>query len=181
MPIHPIASQAWTFAVILPLIIGHKIPDEDIHWDCFLLLLQIIQLCTAKVSSLSSALFLASLVDQHHQTFVDCYPGVNVLPKMHYMVHLCEQILRYSKQAFVACYMFYRLGPLVTSWCMRMEAKNSYFKQIAKRTNNFKNISFSVASRHQKLLCGYLQSRRFFTYDDVEIGPCEFSFTPTKY
>ena len=81
------------FAVILPLIIGHKIPEEDIHWECFLLLAQIIQLCTAKVSSVSSALFLASL-DQHHQTFVDCYPGVNVLPKMHYMVHLCEQILR---------------------------------------------------------------------------------------
>ena len=90
----PIASQAWTLAVILPLIIGHKIPHEDIHWECFLLLVQIIQLCTAKVSSLSSALFLASLVDQHHQMFVDCYPGVNVLPKMHYMVHLSDQILR---------------------------------------------------------------------------------------
>ena len=77
----------------------------------------------------------------------------------------------------VACYTFYRLGPLVTSWCMRLEAKNSYFKQIARRTNNFKNISFSVASRHQKLLCGYLQSRHFFAFDNVEIGPCEFVFT----
>ena len=101
---YPIASQAWTFAVILPLIIGHKIPEEDIHWDCFLLLLQIIQLCSAKVSSLSSALFLASLVNQHHQSFVNCHPGVNILPKMHYMVHLCEQILRYCKHAYCACY-----------------------------------------------------------------------------
>ena len=94
--LYSVASQAWTFAVILPLIIGHKVPDEDIHWECFLLLLQIIQLCTAKVSSVSSALFLASLVDQHHQIFVNCYPGVNLLPKMHYMVHFSEQILRYK-------------------------------------------------------------------------------------
>ena len=105
MQIYHIASQAWTFAVILPLIIGQKIPEEDLHWECFLLLLQIIQLCTAKVSSPSSALILASLIDQHHQTFVNCYPGVNILPKMHYMVHLCEQILRYCKDA-CCCFLY---------------------------------------------------------------------------
>ena len=77
-------------------------------------------------------------------------------------------------------YIFYRLGPLVKSWCMRMKAKNSYFKQITRITNNFKNISLSVTSRHQKLLCGYLQSKKFFAFNDVEIGPCEFLFTPIK-
>ena len=49
-----------------------------------------------------------------------------------------------------------RLGPLITSWCMHMEAKNSYFKQVARR--------------HQKLLCAYLQGRNFFTYDELECG-----------
>lgn len=70
--------------------------------------------------------------------------------------------------------LIYRLGPLVTSWCMRMEAKNSYLKQIARVGNNFKNISYSVASRHQRLLCGYLQSKHFFSFDEVESGPCKF-------
>ena len=116
MQMYFIASQAWTFAVILPLIIGHEILDEDIHWEWFLLLLQTIQLCTAKVSSLSSALFLASPVDQHHQTFVDCYPGVNILPKMHYMVHLCEQILRYCKHAY--CCLLYILYIGTTRYIM---------------------------------------------------------------
>jgi len=55
----------------------------------------------------------------------------------------------------------YRLGPLTTSWCMRMEAKNSYFKRIAQQ-GNFKNIALNVAHRHQKLMCAILQSDDFF-------------------
>ena len=66
----------------------------------------------------------------------------------------------------------HRLGPLTASWCMCMEAKNSYFKQIA-RMGNFKNIAYSVAKRHQRLLCSSLQGK-FFSYDDLECGPCRF-------
>ena len=55
----------------------------------------------------------------------------------------------------------YRLGSLTTSWCMRMEAKNSYFKRVAQQ-GNFKNIALSVARRHQKLMCALLQSDDFF-------------------
>ena len=62
------------------------------------------------------------------------------------------------------------VGPLVNAWCMRMEAKNSYFKRIA-QIRNFKNLSFSIAKRHQRLICGYLQGK-FFTYDELQSGPC---------
>ena len=61
---------------------------------------------------------------------------------------------------------------MVISWCMRMEAKNSYFKKIA-RIGNFKNIPYSVAKRHQRLLCAYLQGQ-FFTHDELQCGPCEY-------
>jgi hypothetical protein len=44
---------------------------------------------------------------------------------------------------------------------MRMEAKNSYFKRIA-QLGNFKNIALSVARRHQKLVCAYLNDTNFF-------------------
>ena len=44
---------------------------------------------------------------------------------------------------------------------MRMEAKNSYFKRIAQQ-GNFKNIALSVAKRHQKLMCAFLNSDDFF-------------------
>ena len=42
---------------------------------------------------------------------------------------------------------------------MRMEAKNAYFKRIARR--------------HQQLMCGYLQNK-FFNFWDLECGPCNF-------
>lgn len=50
-----------------------------------------------------------------------------------------------------------------------MEAKHAYFKQVAKSCN-FKNVPYSVARRHQGLLCAYLQSTIFF---DTELvcGP----------
>lgn len=60
------------------------------------------------------------------------------------------------------------------TWCMRMEAKNGYFKQIL-RIGNFKNLPFSVAHRHQRLLCANLQDK-FFLYDHLECGPCKFNF-----
>ena len=45
--------------------------------------------------------------------------------------------------------------------CMRMEAKNSYFKRIA-QLGNFRNIPLSVAGRHQKLMCAFINSSDFF-------------------
>ena len=61
------------------------------------------------------------------------------------------------------------MGPLTSTWCLRMEAKNSYFKRIA-QIGNFRNIAFSVAKRHQRLACAYLQSTKFFS--EYEVGPC---------
>ena len=61
-----------------------------------------------------------------------------------------------------------RVGPLISSWSMRMEAKNSYFKAIA-CISNFKNIAYSVAKRHQLLLCAELQKADFFSCD-MEYG-----------
>ena len=60
----------------------------------------------------------------------------------------------------------------MNSWCMRMEAKNSYFKRVA-QIGNFKNLPYSVARRHQRLLCGFLQGK-FFDYEDLEFGPCKY-------
>ncbi len=56
---------------------------------------------------------------------------------------------------------------------MRMEAKNSYFKGVG-IIGNFRNISYSVVSRHQKLICAYLQAGRFFTYDELLCGPRKY-------
>lgn len=63
----------------------------------------------------------------------------------------------------------YRTGPLINSWCMRMEAKNSSCKQAA-MSSNFKNVSYSVAKRHQRHLCAQLQSGTFLDRE-LQCGP----------
>ena len=63
----------------------------------------------------------------------------------------------------------FRAGPLISTWCMRMEGKNSYFKRVA-QCSNFKNVPYTVARRHQRLLCAYLQSHQFFNISK-DYGP----------
>lgn len=96
----------WTLATCLPLIIGHYVPEDDIHWECYLLLVQISKYCTAKVTSKVSVAYLRALIDQHHQEFRKCYPDASITPKMHYMVHFPQQMLRYVQimcNSLVSC------------------------------------------------------------------------------
>ena len=78
-----------------------------------------------------------------------CYMHLHVFALLHICIYHC------------------RLGPLTSSWCMRMEAKNSYFKRITQQ-GNFKNIALSVARRHQKLMCAYLNSDNFFEREIIK-------------
>ena len=56
---------------------------------------------------------------------------------------------------------------------MRYEAKHCYFKRLAQSLNNFINLPFSLASRHQQYQC-YLNTT---TKDlpgcvgDIDVGP----------
>ena len=66
----------------------------------------------------------------------------------------------------------FRTGPLIGTWCMRMEGKNSYFKRAA-QSSKFKNVSYTAAKKHQRLLCAYLQSDNLFDRS-LECGPGTF-------
>ena len=69
-------------------------PHDDETWECFLYLLDIIQLCTARTASSSQARYLEALIHDHHCQFCRCYSEANIIPKMHYMVHFPQQITR---------------------------------------------------------------------------------------
>ena len=85
------AAQMWALAINLPLMVGDRVPPDDEKWECFLLLLDILQVCTSKVASSSLAGYLEALICAHHQGFVH---AASFIPKMHYMVHFVQQILR---------------------------------------------------------------------------------------
>jgi len=68
--------------------------------------------------------------------------------------------------------IFYSLGPMVRSWCMRYEAKHRYFKQLAGVLGNFTNVAYSLAMRHQRLQCLKVDSLGTFC--------CEFLHKPVE-
>ncbi len=84
----------WNLTINLPLIIGHKVPKDHACWESFLVLIEIVQFCTAKVALPAHSSILATLIEEHHQLFRQCYPNASITPKMHYMVHFPQQILR---------------------------------------------------------------------------------------
>lgn len=77
------AAQMWALAINLPLMIGDKVPLNNEKWECYLLLLDILQICTSRVASSAQAGYLEALIYDHHHLFARCYPGANIIPKLH--------------------------------------------------------------------------------------------------
>ena len=78
----------WLLGRILPAMVGHLLPIDDQHWTNFLLLLQIVDYLLAPSVTVDECAYLQILIQEHHQQFVKLYPGHNITPKMHYMVHM---------------------------------------------------------------------------------------------
>ncbi|XP_068747232.1 uncharacterized protein [Montipora capricornis] len=151
------AAQMWCLARMLPILVGDLIPDGDENWENFLCLLRIEEIVFSPVASTRLAAYLAVLVEQYLDEFKELHDRP-LIPKHHNMVHYPRQIIR--------------RGPLVRNWVMRFEAKHNYFKKLVDKINNFKNITYSLAKRHQALQAYLLQaSAGNFLRNSLEVGP----------
>ena len=84
----------WCLARLLPLMIGHRVAEDNEHWKNFLLLLSILDIVFAPVVSTDCVAYLKVLINEHHEHFRVLYPTCSIIPKMHYMVHNPECIER---------------------------------------------------------------------------------------
>ena len=84
----------WNLAVYLPLMIGDLVPESNEEWECFLLLLEISQICVSSLFSVDLVTYLAFLIEMYLSSFCKCYPHKNILPKQHYLLHFPSQILK---------------------------------------------------------------------------------------
>ena len=89
-----LASQVWTLGRYLPLLIGDLIPSNNLNWECFLHLHDILGICMSPCISPATISYLSELIQIHHSLFTECYPSVTMTPRFHYMVHFPEQINR---------------------------------------------------------------------------------------
>jgi len=88
-----LASQMWNLAVCLPLMVGDLVPHTDEEWECFLLLLDVLQICVSPGVSVDLVEYLTVLIEMYLSAFRKCYPDKNIIPKQHYMTHFPSQIL----------------------------------------------------------------------------------------
>ena len=130
------AAQMWELSRILPLVLEGITDSESPQWSCFMSLLEIMGICFAQKITYNLILNLKRIVKEHLIIFKETY-GARILPKQHYLVHLPTQMMMF--------------GPLIRTWCMRFEAKHAYFKDIMRRTKNFKNLPLSLAKRHRQM------------------------------
>lgn len=84
----------WCLGRFLPLMIGSYIPAGDENWSLFLILLEIVDIVFAEVTTTAKAAYLRDLITDHHCRFVQLYPNCSVIPKMHYILHYPRTMVR---------------------------------------------------------------------------------------
>ena len=69
--------------------------EDDDHWKLFQILLEITDLVLSPVVTERSIGILEGLIEEHHHTFLQLYPGRSVIPKMHYLVHYPSHMFKW--------------------------------------------------------------------------------------
>lgn len=159
------ASQMLLLVRVLPLLIGDKISTDDPHWCCFLLLRKTLDIVLSPIVSTNQISSLKLLIKEHHTRYVALYGLDAYIPKMHFLLHYPEQIER--------------LGPMIRAWTIRHEAKLNFFKQ-ASRIANFKNVSLSLANRHQRWMC-YMMASNSLLRSSLQCGPAKQGCSGISY
>lgn len=142
------ASQNWTLLRLLAVLIGFKIPEDNVIWNFFLQLKLITEISLSPIFTIGHIDLLQSEIWHHLEDFKHLFPESRLKPKHHFLMHYPQHIINF--------------GPLVSYWCMRFEAKHKILKDIARQANQFRNVPYTLSFRHQLAQCFYHQSSQGF-------------------
>ncbi len=145
------AIQSWCLLRNTPLIFGDLVNTDNGYWNLILLLIQIVSIVFSPVVTQGMTFFLKHLISDHHKLFKSMFPERRLIPKHHLMIHYPRCIRK--------------VGPLIHMWCMRYEGKHNFFKKSVK---NFKNITKTLAKKHQHQLAFHWES---FYFKRFQFGP----------
>lgn len=131
------AAQKLELFFLLPRLLAPfvDLDAESDVWTVYLYLREICDIVLAPVVDRNTLTSLDDLVCRYLTLYTEVFGEDRVIPKHHYMVH-------YS-------YHMSLFGPLRHMWCMRFEGKHKYFKNISTASKSFKNITKTLAKRHQ--------------------------------
>lgn len=145
------AVQNWTLLRLLPLLIGDKIDDpSDSIWQLYLLLKRICELACAPALTKDQISILRGMLDDYMKLRKPLKNKYK--PKHHYFHHMAD--------------LWEYLGPLIHLWSMGFEQYHQFFKRVGRNCNNFINLIFSFAQKHQ-LMQAYQSTGVLFPSDAV--------------
>ena len=150
------AGRMWCLIRLLPLMIGSKIPCENVHWQFLLGLKDIVEYAFASELAVGQVIHLQTKIQDHLSNFCELFPERRLKPKQHFLLHYAQN--------------FHLFGPLRLCWCMRFEAKHSYFTRIMRVVNNYKNTCSTLAQRHQMYVAYLLASGSMFIAHEISFS-----------
>lgn len=131
------ASENWCTLRFFPIIVYNFVDISDNVWKLLLNLREIVEFIVAPKITHAQIAYLKVLIDEYLERRIKLFPNKPLKPKHHYLQHYPELI--------------YQFGPLIRLWTLRFESKHSYFKRVARRCQNYKNITKTLAVKHQLL------------------------------
>lgn len=147
------ASQMSGLMKVLFFVLGDIIPQYDDYWQLLILSADICDLVFAPRHNEATIVMLHGLVQDFLELYLDLFKD-GLIPKMHFLMHYSDQIRNF--------------GPLSACSTIRFEAKHSYFKGLARKTKNRKNLCLTLAKRHQLLQSLYHISPCFLESDEKD-------------
>lgn len=128
------ASEMLTFIRYFSVIVGDKVPGGDSYWLLYLKLREIVELVSATCVWTGLDAVLQDCVTELNNMYLHL-SNESLKPKFHHLTHYHNAMINY--------------GPLTLFSSMRYEAKHRLAKTSARASSNRKNITFSLAVKHQ--------------------------------
>ncbi|XP_051786106.1 uncharacterized protein LOC127528849 [Erpetoichthys calabaricus] len=140
--------ENWTLLRLLPLMIGHLVPENNKTWGILMKLKDIVEILSSSKFTDESLCYLESKISDHRHLLQEVFPELKFRPKHHYLEHY-PHLIRY-------------FGPLLEFWTICFEGEHSFFKKVVRDVNNFRNILLTLSTHHQLLLAYHLEMPSIF-------------------
>lgn len=149
------AAQTLCLITFLPLILQDIVPKLAKNfnkWQIILLLIRMLKIILSPTITSEMLNDLRNIIKEHHELVIKEY-SVSLTPKDHLIIHY-PMIIE-------------KMGPPRAYWTMRFESKNGYFKNLANKLKNFKDIAFTLSVRHQKYIISEWKNKSSFSDEPV--------------
>ena len=132
------AAQSKLFLRLVRFLLSNFVDQSTAYCTFLIQIVEICQILFSPVISKGTVTGLEGLIEEHLKLFKQLFSDKNITPKQHFGIHIPSHIILLGLPTRASCFSF--------------ESAHNYFKELA-RKQNFKNLPFSLAKRHQKMEC----------------------------